>query len=100
MPNLDRNYKRLIFTEADLILLALVDGEKRITELRSLTGLSPTTIYNNVRKLLEAKLISEERVGSPGARIIRLTNEGLKIALLLKKLDNEMTPKEYEITPE
>lgn len=92
--------KRLIFTESDLILLALYQGEKKITDLRPATGLSTTSIYNNVKKLLECGLVEEDRKGSPGNRILKLTEKGLRIASILKMLEDEITPKAVIINPE
>lgn len=92
--------KKLIFTESDLILLALYTGEKKITDLRPSTGLSTTSIYNNVKKLLEYNLVEEDRKGSPGNRILRLTEKGQRIASLLKMLEEELKPKVVVLKPE
>lgn len=92
--------KRIIFTEADLILLCLLDGEKKITDLRPQTGLSTTSIYNNVKRLLDLGLIEDDRKGSPGNRILKLTDKGYRVARLLKILKDELTPKEVELRPE
>jgi predicted transcriptional regulator len=96
---IDRD-KRIIFTEADLILLCLLDGEKKITDLRPQTGLSTTSIYNNVKRLLDLGLIEDDRKGSPGNRILKLTDKGYRVARLLKILKDELTPKEVELRPE
>ena len=96
-PEIDR---RLIFTEADLILLALYDGEKMISKLREATGLSTTAIYRNVDKLLSAGLVEERRSGSPANRFLRLTPRGLRVAALLKRLDDEIKPRVRVLTPE
>lgn len=96
---IDRD-KRIIFTEADLILLCLLDGEKKITDLRPQTGLSTTSIYNNVKRLLDLGLIEDDRKGSPGNRILKLTDKGYRVAKLLKILKDELTPKEVELRPE
>lgn len=92
--------KRLIFTESDLILLALYEGEKKITDLRPSTKLSTTSIYNNVKKLLEYNLVEEDRKGSPGNRILRLTEKGQRIATILKMLEEELKPKVVVLKPE
>lgn len=98
--------KRLILTEADLIILALSTGGKKISELRPITGLSLSSIYNNVRKLLETKLIFEEKSGNPPIRMLRLTERGKQLSEKLieieKVLEQDVEPKkrEYEIVPE
>ncbi|WP_225876132.1 helix-turn-helix domain-containing protein [Infirmifilum lucidum] len=92
--------KKLIFTESDLILLALLSGEKKITELRPATGLSTTSIYNNVKKLIEYGLVEEDRKGSPGNRILRLTEKGQRVASILKMLEEELKPKVVVLKPE
>ncbi len=98
--------KRLILTEADLIIIALSSGGKKISELRPITGLSLSSIYNNVRKLLEAKLIYEEKKGNPPIRMLRLTEKGKKLSEKLIDLEKaieqkiESKKKEYEIIPE
>ncbi|MCC6002873.1 MAG: hypothetical protein LM590_00825 [Thermofilum sp.] len=92
--------KRVIFTEADLILLSLLEGEKKISDLRPSTKLSTTSIYHNVDKLLSLGLIEDDRKGSPANRILKLTEKGLRVAKLLKKLDDELTPKEVVLRPE
>ncbi|PLJ77834.1 MarR family transcriptional regulator [Infirmifilum sp. NZ] len=91
---------RLVFTESDLILLALLSGEKKITDLRPTTGLSTTSIYNNVKKLLEYGFIEEDRKGSPGNRILRLTEKGRRVAAILKMLEEELKPKVVVLKPE
>lgn len=96
----DKIDKRLIFTEADLILLALLEGDKKITDLRPATGLSTTSIYNNIQRLLKNELIEEDRKKIPGTRIIRLTDKGLRIARILKNLEEELRPKIYVLKPE
>ncbi|ABL77514.1 winged helix-turn-helix transcriptional regulator [Thermofilum pendens] len=92
--------RKVIFTEADLILLSLLNGEKKISDLRQAASLSTTSIYNNINKLLEWGLIEDDRVGSPGNRIIRLTEKGLRVARILKMLEDELTPKVVELKPE
>lgn len=92
--------KKLVFTEADLILLALYDGEKMISKLREATGLSTTAIYRNVDKLLGAGLIEEKRSGSPANRFIKLTPRGARLAALLKQLEEELKPRVRVLTPE
>ena len=92
--------RRLIFTEADLILLALYDGEKMISKLREVTGLSTTAIYRNVEKLLNAGFVEERRSGSPANRFLRLTPRGARVAALLKRLDEEIKPRMKVLTPE
>jgi len=92
--------KKLIFTEADLILLALLNGDKKITDLRPATGLSTTSIYNNIQRLLNSGLIEEDRKKIPGTRIIRLTEKGIRIAKILKTLEEELKPKIYVLKPE
>jgi len=92
--------KKLIFTEADLILLALYDGEMMISKLKEATGLSTTSIYNNVRRLLHAGLVEESRRGSPANRFLKLTGKGARIAALLRKLEEELSPKVRVLTPE
>lgn len=97
IPEVD---KKLIFTEADLILLALHDGEKMISKLREITGLSTTAIYRNVDKLLSAGLIEERRSGSPANRFIKLTPRGARLAALLRQLEEELKPRIRVFTPE
>ncbi len=97
MEGIDR---KLIFTESDLILLALLSGEKKITELRPATGLSTTSIYNNVKKLIAYGLVEEDRKGSPGNRILRLTEKGQRVASLLKALEEELKPRVVVLKPE
>ncbi|AKG38144.1 MAG: winged helix-turn-helix transcriptional regulator [Infirmifilum sp.] len=92
--------RKIIFTESDLILLALLEGEKKITDLRPSTGLSTTSIYNNIKKLLQYNLVEEDRKGAPGNRILRLTEKGHRIATLLKQLDEELKPKVVVLKPE
>lgn len=100
MENSPEVDKKLVFTEADLILLALYDGEKMISKLREATGLSTTSIYRNIDKLLSAGLVEERRSGSPANRFIRLTSRGARIAALLKQLDEELKPRVRVLTPE
>jgi len=92
--------RKLLLTEADLILLALLDGEKKITDLRPSTGLSTTSIYNNVGRLLRSGLLEEDRDSVPGTRILRLTEKGRRVAAILKALEEEIRPKIYVLEPE
>jgi len=98
--------KRLILTEADLIILALSSGGRKISELRPITGLSLSSVYNNVRKLLEAEIISEHKSGNPPTRVLRLTEKGKiiseKLIELSRTIEENIEPKkkEYEIVPE
>lgn len=96
--------ERLLLTEADIILLALRDGDKKISEIRPSTGLSLSSVYNNVRKLLEAGLISERRIGNPSIRMLSLTERGRRLAevlfLLRSSLRGREERREYEIVPE
>ncbi|MEM4789842.1 MAG: winged helix-turn-helix domain-containing protein [Thermofilum sp.] len=100
LENVSEIEKRLIFTEADLILLALYDGEKMISKLREITGLSTTAIYRNVDKLLSAGLVEERRSGSPANRFIKLTPRGARLAALLRQLEEELKPRMRVFTPE
>lgn len=92
--------KKLVFTEADLILLALLDGDKKITDLRPATGLSTTSIYNNIDRLIRSGLVEEDRKKIPGTRILRLTEKGRRVALILRSLEKEIKPKIYVFKPE
>ncbi len=97
MPGVDR---KLLLTEADLILLALLKGEKKITDLRPATGLSTTSIYHNVDRLLRSGLVEEDREKVPGTRILRLTEKGRRVARILRALEEEVRPKIYVLEPE
>jgi len=97
VPGIDR---KLLFTEADLILLALLEGEKKITDLRPATRLSTTSIYHNVDRLIRSGLVEEDRESVPGTRILRLTEKGRRVAKILKALEEETRPKIYVLEPE
>ncbi len=72
------------------VLIALLRyGESTISELKERAGLSLTGIYNSLRKLLDMGLVEEVRESRfPFRRLIRLTDRGRKVALLLEQLDS------------
>ncbi len=83
--------RRLVFTTADLVLLALLSGEKKLSDL-TVPGkgdLSSVTVYRKLDKLRDYGFV-EERRGERGRRFLRLTEKGRRIAVTLKVLEEEL----------
>ncbi|MHA1400818.1 MAG: winged helix-turn-helix transcriptional regulator [Candidatus Heimdallarchaeaceae archaeon] len=73
------------------ILLALIDEEKNITELREIEGVGLNALYNALEALKQLGLILE-REGYYRARIFTLTDKGKRAAekiIELKKIIEE-----------
>lgn len=77
-------------TKAAAVLIYLLEKkEAPLTTLTEDLRLSRSTVYNTLRALLEAGLISERREEKvfPRRRLIFLTEKGKKVAELLKEVE-------------
>ena len=74
------------------ILLALYDRPMHIRALRAKVGGSFSTIKDRVEKLIQLGLIEESTDERRPLRILRLTDQGRKIAAVLKSIYDLYTP--------
>ncbi len=71
-----------------ILLTVFKSGELTMTELHERTKFSTITVLNHVNALLDSGLIEEERVGNfPKKRVLRVSQEGKRIASLLNLAD-------------
>ncbi|MEM3730528.1 MAG: hypothetical protein QW667_03375 [Candidatus Bathyarchaeia archaeon] len=61
------------------IILAVGDGEVSVSEMIKKAGLSRQSAYTHLEKLIGLKLILQRRGGFPRTRMLRLSEEGLKV---------------------
>lgn len=72
-----------------ILLTVYRSGKLTMSELYEKTKFSTITILNHVNALIKAGLLEEEREGSfPKRRVIKVSNEGGRVASLLNLADN------------
>jgi DNA-binding MarR family transcriptional regulator len=82
-----------IITPASRILIVLLrNGELLMSDIIVKAKLSRQAVFNNVRDLLEAGLVTEKREeGFPPRRLISLTEKGRKVAEKLEEIEEELS---------
>ena len=74
-----------------MLLALLREGQTPIMDLPESADLGGGAVYNAVRWLTERGLVSELREKSPPRRrLIKLTDSGRKVALLLYQVEREL----------
>lgn len=61
------------------IILAIGEGEVNVSEMIKKAGLSRQSAYTHLSKLVGLGLITERKGGFPRTRLLRLSQEGLKV---------------------
>jgi DNA-binding MarR family transcriptional regulator len=81
--------ERLPKEVATTILLTVYRGEKlTMSDLAEKTRFSTITVLNHVNALIQANLLAEEREGTfPRRRLVKASEEGLRVASLLNAAD-------------
>ena len=88
---IERGLLPLRESESKVLLALLRGGATPIMDIPDLADLGGNAVYNAVRWLLERGLVTEQREKTPPRRrVIRLNDEGRKVAELLQKVEQEL----------
>ena len=83
-----KEISEIIGVSARVLITLYKNGSIPVTTLQEKSKVSPTALYNSLRKLIQYGLISEEREEDfPRRRLISLTDRGRKVAELLVEIE-------------
>jgi len=84
----ETEFSKIIGIPARVLITLYRSDSIPVTSLQEKSKISPTALYNALRKLLQLGLIMEEREKDfPRRRLISLTGKGWRVARLLVQIE-------------